>query len=151
MHTFRMCVCVSLASTLATHLNNSLITRIMTAQLPRAGQEAAASVTIVLYPLATGTARPCPHQWCLKGGCVGVTPQQLQVPCSHFSPVLQAAGDASHPFQLIPNTWFGFFFRCSCAAVTTCLAFPSSQLNILYSLSQGKDLLLHRAGFLFSG
>lgn len=129
-------VCVSLASTSATHLNNSLIAAIMTAQLPRRGargQEAAASVTIVLYPLATGTARPRPHQWCLERGCVGVTPQQLQVPYSHFSLLLQAAEDASHSFQLIPNTWFGFFFRCSCAPVTTCLVFPSSELNILYS------------------
>lgn len=151
MHTFRMCV--SLASTSATHLNNSLIAAIMTAQLPWRGvqgQEAAASVTIVFYPLATGTARPCAHQWCLERGCIGATPQQLQVPYSPFSPLLQAAEDSSHPFQLIPNTWFGFFFRCSCAPVTTCFVFPSSELNILNSLSQGKDLLLHRAGFLFS-
>lgn len=115
-----MCVCVSLASTLATHLNNSLIGVIMTAQLPQhgaRGQEAAASVTIVLYPLAAGTARPHPHQWCLKRGCAGVTPQQLRVPCSHVSPLLQGAEDASHPFQLIPNTWFGFFFFSSEVAV----------------------------------
>lgn len=112
-HLQDVCECVWLASTLATHLNNSLITTIMTAQLPRRGaqsQEATASSPLCFHlSPGHGCSQAGPHQCCLKRGCGGVTPQQLHFPCSLYSPLVQVAKDASHPFQLIPNTWFGFF------------------------------------------
>lgn len=151
-----MCVCVSLASTLATHLNNSLITAIMTAQLPRRGargQEATASVTSHHCASSPGHG----HSWASSPLVVfrkGLRRARSTAAAHPMLPLLPTAAGGRRCFSAFPAdtqylVWV--FFRHSCACVTTCLIFPSSDLNVLNSLSQGKDLLLHRAGFLFSG
>lgn len=85
-HLQDVCECVWLASTLATHLNNSLIAAIMTAQLPRRGargQEATASSPLCFHlSPGHGHSQAGPHQCCFKGAVEG----SLHSSCSSRAP-----------------------------------------------------------------
>lgn len=140
-HLQDVCVCVSLPFTLATHLNNSLSAAITTARLPS---------PLCFIPSPGHRHSLVPTSAASKGAVQGST-----AAVHPMLPLLPTAAGSRRCFSPFPAdtqylVWV-FFLRGSCAPVTTCLVFPSSALNILNSLRQGKDLLLHRAGFLFSG